>query len=227
MEIDHQTLQETIDRLPQELRRKVVPIVSDLTGVLEYFQAKTKEIPNGIPFDLGAHYIIKIMKESDQNSSALPLPGKFDLVISSMVLSQLFYASFDFLGFEISKKVSKDSYTHNPILREKTNRQFDQFIMQMCQRHFLHMAQLTAPQGKIYWSDQIYDWRTSIVDGAIVEKKRTICTNFNLAWEMFPQPVEFVKKVGEWKWDNLLPETGEDGARMLVRAYEFNSRYTD
>jgi hypothetical protein len=223
MELDRKTMNETIGRLPLSLQKKVTPVVCDLSGLITFFQAALHKMPSNLTAIDALKYYFKNAVESLNHKTPLPIPGKFDLVISSMVLNQFHAMSLKFFNDQI--RLKKLAIVDDPEYRNRGHDPDHICENALAFDHFHHLRKLTAPEGLIYFSDQFFLTETSRV-GATLKEKETLTIQPPLIMvEAFPAGLKVLKKGPEWKWDMRLPvktlETGEEeyGARMRIRSY--------
>lgn len=212
-DIDLQTIQETIQRLPAGLQQKVRPLQQDLTGLCLLAEQKIDSFPKDITFLDATLKLTSFLDEKLNKEPQITHPGTHDLVISSMLTSQLtsllaisvkdyFYRKFPHL-------VNANAVQ---ALRDKP---FNGLSSRICIYHLLNLKDWVLPKGKIYYADTFY--QSHIVKGVITPAEPTIPTSLitNAIKEVFVQ----IKESEEWNWETNASTDKIVGSLMVVEAY--------
>lgn len=225
MDIDRKTLETVIKKLPTALQGKVVPVVCDLSGVMNYFMSCYASMPRNITVGKAQQIYDDVLRKAVQNRGHLPAPDKYDLVISSMMANQLSAQSQNFVKELLERMLNpKERKTLSPV---KQSTEYEKFRDWVTKNHLQHIEDLAKPKGIIYFSDQMYGRDTCFENDNIVMFERYHVQTLDVRAKLFLQFRKVISQ-NEWEWDIKLPktdpETGELelGSRMTVRSYAYH-----
>lgn len=232
VDIDMFSVNKAITKLPPHLQGKIIPIQKDLTGILGLISEKIENFDSEVSDIECLNRLSQIIIEGMHNRECVALTKKYQLVVSSMLTSQLFS--------EIHRYVMDVSLKKYPRIQEKQSSTFTSAISQLgfkvCQSHLDDLANWTLSNGRIYYADTTkvdtmeaeFGWGPK---GLAVRTKITK-TNEALPNEEINRKIHILfsslREVDTWKWNtqgvqvnvrSKPPVMLSPGCRMHVAAY--------
>lgn len=151
VDMDLSAMQKAIGKLPPALQNKIRPIKQDLTGLISYISKRLAAFDFNLPEVQCLDYASQILADSIKHAGPIPLPKKYNFVVSSMLTSQLSANIQGYVLEVLEKKYPKiqEKMDLCPSFHDSTIK-----IMNFtCQQHMHHLAKWTLPQGRVYYAD--------------------------------------------------------------------------
>ena len=150
VELDRQSVEQAVEKLPEELQKKIHVVIGDITGVLGRFSSGLYEAAKNPNF---ADFITQLKKvdEDIYNDTTLLPPDfgeNFSFVCSDLLMSQLTALPANFIN-QVAEK-----FYHQKVASQ-VDVSFDTLLPKLAGAHLWLIAKSLAGSGLAYFSDTL------------------------------------------------------------------------
>lgn len=219
VDIDEPALTRTFNALPSDLQRKVKPVVDDISGMsADFCDIAMHALENTTSHDA-------FFNKFGEAIGKFPPPQTdfghdYQLVISSLVLSQLVHYPIGYIDKMVKRKYSNYS---RPSTESEVwlVRSLDRLIQRVDKQHMELLAKSVSAKGQVYFSDHTdaysvdTDHNNQNIFRQLHNQEKDIvaledCMNENFV----------IEKWREWMWIQVPPHAEqEEGSAFKIRGY--------